>query len=110
IGGGPHVSTSNPILRPGAPPAPHLEKIERGLYVPDPMGFGVNGGTRDYSPGAGGFWVERRGRAVPGGAGTIAAQLDDLWKRVDGMGDDLDTRSSTQCPTFRVSHMTVSGT
>ena len=110
IGGGPHVSTSNLILRPGQTPAHDLEKLERGLYVTDLMGFGFNGVTGDYSQGAAGFWIERGERAFPVSEITVSANFDDLWKGVDALGDDLDTRSSVQCPTIRVAKMTVGGT
>ena len=110
IGGGPHVSTSNLILRPGKTPARDLEKLERGLYVTDLMGFGFNGVTGDYSQGAGGFWIERGERAFPVSEITVSANFDDLWRGIDALGDDLDTRSSIQCPTIRVAKMTVGGT
>jgi len=109
IGGGPHVSTSNLILRPGRTPAGELEKLDRGLYVTDLMGFGFNAVTGDYSQGAAGFWIERGERAFPVSEITISANFDDLWKGVDALGDDLDTRSSVQTPTFRVAKMTVAG-
>jgi PmbA protein len=109
IGGGPHVSTSNLILRPGRTPAAALEKLDRGLYVTDLMGFGFNGVTGDYSQGATGFWIEKGERAFPVSEITISANFDDLWKGIDGLGDDLDTRSSIQCPTFRVGRITVAG-
>jgi PmbA protein len=40
---------------------------------------------------------------------TISLNLDDLLKRIDAVGDDLDLRSSTASPTFRVSAMTIAG-
>jgi len=110
VGGGPHVSTSNLILRPGRTPPADLEKLERGLYVTDLMGFGFNPVTGDYSQGAGGFWIERGERAYPVSEITISANFDDLWKGIDAVADDLDTRSSVQVPTFRVGRMTVAGT
>ncbi|HXI56227.1 MAG TPA: metallopeptidase TldD-related protein [Polyangia bacterium] len=110
VGGGPHVSTSNLILRPGKTPAAALEKLERGLYVTELMGFGFNPVTGDYSQGAGGFWIENGERVHPVSEVTVSANFDDLWKKVDGLGDDLDTRSSVQTPTIRVSKMTVAGT
>jgi PmbA protein len=109
IGGGPHVSTSNLILRAGRTPARDLENLERGLYVTDLMGFGFNGVTGDYSQGAAGFWIERGERAFPVSEITVSANFDDLWKGVDGVGDTLDVRSSIQCPTIRVAKMTVGG-
>lgn len=110
IGGGPHVSTSNLILRPGKTPAADLERIERGLYVTELMGFGFNPVTGDYSQGAGGFWIENGARMFPVSEVTVSANFDDLWKNVDALGDDLDTRSSVQVPTMRVARMTVAGT
>jgi PmbA protein len=109
VGGGPHVGVSNLILRPGRTPAAEIERLDRGLYVTDLMGFGFNGATGDYSQGAGGFWIERGERAFPVTEITVSLGFDDLWKRVDAIGDDLDTRSSVQCPTFRVSEMMIAG-
>jgi PmbA protein len=110
IGGGPHVGTSNLILRAGRTPAADLEKVERGLYVTELMGFGFNPVTGDYSQGAGGFWIEKGERVQPVSEITVSAAFDDLWKGIDALGDDLDVRSSIQCPTFRVAKMTIGGT
>jgi len=109
VGGGPHVSTSNFILRPGRTAPGDLEKIDRGLYVTDLMGFGFNGVTGDYSQGASGFWIDKGERAYPVSEITISAGFDDLWKGIDALGSDLDARSSVQCPTFRVAKMTIAG-
>ena len=109
VGGGPHVSTSNLILRAGKTPAAELERLPRGLYVTELMGFGFNAVTGDYSQGAGGFWIENGERAFPVSEITISANFDDLWKGVDAVGDDPDKRSSIQVPTFRVAQMTIAG-
>jgi PmbA protein len=109
VGGGPHVTTSNVILRPGKVSPVSLEDVERGLYVTDLMGFGFNAVTGDYSQGAQGFWIENGRRVHPVTEITVSANFDDLWKNVDGLADDLDTRSSVQVPTLRVAKMTVAG-
>jgi PmbA protein len=109
IGGSPHVGVSNLILRAGRTPAADLEKIDRGLYVTDLMGFGFNAVTGDYSQGAGGFWIERGERIYPVTEITVSANFDALWKGIDAIGDDLDTRSSVQCPSFRVGTMMIAG-
>jgi PmbA protein len=109
VGGGPHVTTSNLILRPGATPAAELERLPRALYVTDLMGFGFNGVTGDYSQGAGGFWIEGGERVFAVSEITVSANFDDLWKRVDALGDDLDTRSSVQTPSMRVTSMMIAG-
>jgi PmbA protein len=111
VGGGPHVSTSNLILRPGRTPARELERLDRGLYVTSLMGFGFNPVTGDFSQGAAGFWIEGGERAFPVSEITVSAKnFDVLWKGIDAIGDDLDTRGSVQTPTIRVAKMTVAGT
>jgi PmbA protein len=110
VGGGPHVTTSNFILRAGRVDPKEIERIEQGLYVTDLMGFGFNSVTGDYSQGANGFWIEKGERAYPVSEITISSSFDDLWKGIDALGSDLDTRSSVQCPTFRVGRMTIAGT
>ena len=110
IGGSPHVTTSNFILRAGKTPARHLEQVERALYVTELMGFGFNAVTGDFSQGAGGFWIEKGERIHPVSEITISANFDDLWKGIDAIGDDPDTRSSVVSPSFRVAKMTIAGT
>jgi PmbA protein len=110
VGGGPHVTTSNFILRAGRTAPAEIERVEQGLYVTDLMGFGFNSVTGDYSQGANGFWIDKGERAYPVSEITISSSFDDLWKGIDALGSDLDTRSSVQCPTFRVGRMTIAGT
>ncbi len=110
LGGGPHVTTSNFILRPGKSSAQEAANLPRGLYVTELMGFGFNPVTGDFSQGAAGFWIENGDRAFPVSEVTISVNFDDLWRGVDAVADDLDTRSSVQCPTFRVARVTVAGT
>jgi PmbA protein len=110
IGGSPHVTTSNFMLLPGTTPAKELiAGIERGLYVTEMMGFGFNEVTGDFSRGAAGFLIERGQLVAPVSEVTISAHFNDLWQRIDAVGDDLDRRSSTMSPSFRVSRMTVAG-
>jgi PmbA protein len=110
VGGGPHVSISNFILRPGKTTAAEVRKVDRGLLVTELMGFGFNPVTGDFSQGAGGFWLENGERAFPVSEITISVDFDDLWKGIDAIADDLDTRSAVQCPSFRVAKVTVAGT
>jgi len=74
------------------------------------MGFGFNAVTGDYSQGAAGFWIENGERTFPVSEVTISVNFDDLWKGIDAVADDIDRRSSVQCPTFRVARVTVAGT
>jgi PmbA protein len=109
IGGGPHVSTTNLILRPGKTSKEALEQVAEGFYITSLMGFGFNGATGDFSQGASGFWIKNGVRVFPVSEVTISSSFDSLWKNVDALGDDLDTRSSVQVPSFRVSQMTIAG-
>jgi PmbA protein len=109
VGGGPHVSTSNFILLAGKTPPAELERLPQGLYVTDLMGFGFNPVTGDWSQGANGFWIDNGSRVHPVSEVTISINFDDLWKSIDGVGNDLDTRSSVQSPSLRVSRITVAG-
>jgi PmbA protein len=108
--GGVGPSTTNLILQPGKQSVEQLlNSTERAFYVTDMMGFGFNAVTGDFSRGASGFWIERGERKFPVSEVTISLNLDEILKRIDGIADDLDLRTSICTPTFRVSGMTVAG-
>src|SRR5262249_55148333 len=110
VGGSPHTSSTNFMLLAGPTPAADiLRSTERGLYVPDMMGFGFNPVTGDFSRGAAGFWIERGELAWPVSEATLSANFDQLWQSIDAVGNDLVLRTSVSTPTFRVSRMTVAG-
>ena len=46
---------------------------------------------------------------IPVSEVTISLNVDELWKRIDAVGSDLDLRTATASPTIRVSKMTVAG-
>jgi PmbA protein len=103
-------STTNFILQPGTDSNEAIVKgTKKGLYVTDMMGFGFNAVTGDFSRGASGFWIENGELAFPVSEVTISLNVDELWKRVDAIGSDLDLRTATAAPTIRVSKMTVGG-
>lgn len=111
IGGRPSPSATNFHLLAHSTPADRLvADVESGLYVTNMMGFGFNPATGDFSRGAEGFWIEKGQKSYPVGEITISANFKDLWSRIDGIGDDLDPKTSFACPTFRVSRMTIAGT
>jgi len=110
VGGAPHVTTSNFVLQKGTTRAADvIGGVARGLYVTEMMGFGFNAVTGDFSRGAGGFLIENGKLGRPVSEITIGANFNDLWHGIDAVGDDLDMRSSTACPTFRVAKMMVAG-
>jgi PmbA protein len=105
------ASTSNFVLGPGATTHDALVgKTERGLYVTDMMGFGFNALTGDFSRGASGFWIENGELAFPVSEVTISSNLDAMLNGIDDIADDLDFKTSTASPTFRVASMTIAGT
>lgn len=111
VGGNPGPTTSNLIMEPGTISRDELlRQTPRGLYVTSLMGFGFNPVTGDFSRGAQGFWIENGELTFPVSEVTIAANFDEILKRIDLVANDLQLRSATAAPTFRVSHMTLAGT
>jgi PmbA protein len=110
VGGAPGPTTSNLLLEPGKTSAGEIVGgVKNGFYVTEMMGFGFNPVTGDFSRGAAGRWIENGELTVPVAEVTISANLDALLKGIDAVGDDVDRRSSTMVPTFRVSEMTIAG-
>jgi PmbA protein len=110
VAGGPSVGASNLFLEPGdATPDEILAGVERGLYVTDLIGFGVNLVSGDYSQGAVGHWIEKGTLTHPVHEVTIAGNLKEMLKDIDAVGSDLVFRGSVAAPTLRIGRMTVSG-
>ena len=108
--GGIGPSTSNLVLEQGAISRDELvADTSHGLYVTSMMGFGFNAVTGDFSRGASGFLIKDGELADPVSEVTISLNLDQLFQRIDAVADDLDLRTSTASPTFRVSSMTLAG-
>ncbi|HKQ69038.1 MAG TPA: metallopeptidase TldD-related protein [Polyangiaceae bacterium] len=109
-GGGVGASTTNFVCQAGDLTNQEIiAKTERGLYVTEMMGFGFNAVTGDFSRGASGFWIENGELTHPVSEVTISQNLDEMLKRIDLVGSDLDWRSSTVAPTIRIASMTVAG-
>ena len=109
-GAGVGASTTNFVLQPGTDSNAAIVKgTKRGLYVTEMMGFGFNAITGDFSRGAAGFWIENGELAYPVSEVTISLNVDDLFKSIDAIGDDLDLRTATASPTLRVAKMTIAG-
>jgi len=110
VAGGPSVGAANLYLEAGpTPPEEIIGGVERGLYVTDLIGFGVNLVSGDYSQGAAGHWIEKGRLVHPVHEVTIAGNLRDMLRDVDAVGNDLEFRGSVAAPTLRVCRMTVSG-
>jgi PmbA protein len=110
VGGGPSVGAGNLSFEPGpTPPEQIVGEVERGLYVTDLIGFGIDLVSGDYSQGAVGHWIEKGRLVHPVHEVTIAGNLQQMLLDVDRVGSDLVWRSSSAAPTLRIRRMTVSG-
>ncbi|HTH28115.1 MAG TPA: TldD/PmbA family protein [Sphingobium sp.] len=108
-GGSPGAGTSNVHLAPGsASPGDLMADIERGIYVTELIGQGVNPVTGDYSRGAAGFLIEK-GHIGPAVAEiTIAGNLLDMFAHLVA-ANDLEFRYGINVPTLRIDGMTIAG-
>lgn len=104
------AGTSNFFLQPGALSRDEIiASTPRGLYVTGMMGFGFNAVTGDFSRGAHGWWIEDGKFAFPVSEVTISLNFSDLFASIDAVGNDLEFKSGTASPTFRVGKMTIAG-
>ena len=110
VAGGPSVGAGNLYFEPGATSAEAIVgSVDRGLYVSDLIGFGVDLVSGDFSQGAAGHWIEKGQLSFPVHEVTIAGNLKQMLLDVDAVGSDLVFRGSSASPTLRVKRMTVSG-
>jgi PmbA protein len=109
-GGGVGVSTTNLYLAPGTEsPEALIRSVKSGLYVTELIGFGVNGVTGDYSRGAVGLWIDNGELAYPVEEITVAGNLLEMFRAVEGVGNDLVFRDRTAAPTLLIGRMVVAG-
>jgi PmbA protein len=110
VAGGPGVGASNLYFEAGERKAEDIVgEVDRGLYVTDLIGFGVDLVSGDFSQGAAGHWIENGRFVHPVHEITIAGNLKQILLDVDAVGSDLVFRGSSAAPTLRVKKMTISG-
>ena len=108
--GNPGISTHNLYLPAGGlTPEQILAEIPQGLYLTEFLGRGVNMVTGDYSRGASGLWIENGELTYAVQEITIAGNLKEMFHNITAIGNDLEFRSSTACPTLRIDGMTIAG-
>jgi len=106
----PSVAPTNCHIVPGLySPEQIIRSVDRGLYVTEMIGFGVNLVTGDYSRGAVGMWIDNGELAYPVEEITIAGNLKDMLQQIEMIGDDLEWRASVVAPTLKIARMTVAG-
>jgi PmbA protein len=86
-----------------------IRKLDRGLFVTELMGQGLNLVTGDYSRGAAGFWVEGGSIAYPVQEVTIAGNLRTMLGDAVALGADEYTGGGKTAGSLLLSRMTVAG-
>src|SRR5579872_533321 len=110
LAGNPGIRPGNFFLQKGLrSPKEIIADVKQGLYVTELLGFGVNLVTGDFSRGASGIWIENGEFAYPVEEITIAGNLQDMYKNIVEVGNDLEFRGSSAAPTIRVDGMTIAG-
>ncbi len=110
VSGNASVGPGNFYIEKGSQtPAGIIRQVQRGLYVTELIGSGVNIVTGDYSCGAFGLWIENGELAYPVSEITIAGNLRPMLEGVEAVGDDLEFRGPLASPTLLIREMTISG-
>jgi PmbA protein len=104
------IGPTNFYLRSGEyTPEEIVSSTERGLYVVELIGFGVNTVTGDYSRGAVGLWVENGKFVHAVQEVTIASNLRDMLNNIEMVGSDVTFLGAIAAPTLKIRSMVVSG-
>lgn len=110
VGEPPGVAPTNFYLSPGPYSSREIiATVEKGFYVTELIGFGVNLVTGDYSRGAAGLWIDKGELAHAVEEVTIAGNLKEMLLNIEMVGNDLEMRDRTSAPTVKISRMTVAG-
>ncbi len=110
LAGNPGISTHNLYLPAGeSAPEEIVAAIPQGLYLTEFLGRGINMVTGDYSRGASGLWIENGELTYAVQEITVAGNLKEMFRNITAIGNDLEFRSSTACPTLRIDGLTIAG-
>lgn len=105
----PSPGSTNLYLAPGKTArADLIGSVERGFYVTELIGQGVNPVTGDYSRGAAGFWIENGALSYPVSEVTVAGNLKAMFASLEP-ASDLEFRYAVNAPTVRIDGMTIAG-
>jgi len=110
LAGNAGIGHGNFFAEKGVPtPEQIVAGVSNGFYVTELIGFGVNIVTGDYSRGAAGLWIRNGELAYAVSEVTIAGNLKEMLLGLEGVGADLEFRSSIASPTLKIGEMTVGG-
>ncbi len=108
-GGSQNLTLQSRLTAPGDDLDAMLRKLDRGLFVIELMGQGVNYVTGDYSRGAAGFWVENGRIAYPVHEITIAGNMRDMLKGIVAVGADSYTLGGKTIASVLIERMKIAG-
>lgn len=86
-----------------------LQQMQHGLLLTELMGQSVDLTTGNYSQGAFGFWVEKGEIQYPVEEITVASNLKDMFKRIQYIGNDIDSRSNIKTGSILIENMIIAG-
>ena len=86
-----------------------VESIDNGILVTELMGSGANMLTGDYSRGAFGYLIENGKISYPVTNFTIASNMIEMFKNIEGIGNDYYLNSKIKCGSLMINDMTVGG-
>ena len=101
-------STNVQVFGGNQSPDELVKGVERGLFVTEMMGQGLNALTGDYSRGAAGFLIEQGRISRPVQAMTIAGSMQTIFKTLI-LANDMDMQGSLHAPSVKVPHMSIAG-
>jgi PmbA protein len=106
----PGIGAHNFYLAPGGLTAEEIVKgTDKGLYVLQTIGFGVDSESGGFSIGASGVWVEGGKIVAPVARVTVASSMLEMLGGIDAVAGDLVLDRGMSCPTFRIKEMMIGG-
>jgi PmbA protein len=106
----PGIGVHNLYVEAGqSTPQQIIQSTNKGLWVKEVTGYGINPVTGNFSGGASGLWIENGVVKHPVKGLTIAGNASDILNAIDMMGNDLDLTRARTSPTFRVAEMQIGG-
>lgn len=106
----PGIGPHNFIMAAGTSKVDDLVRAtDRGLWLKEVTGYGINSVNGNFSGGAAGFWIEGGKVAFPVKGLTVAGTADEILNGLDMVADDLDLRRGTAAPTFRIRLLQIGG-
>jgi PmbA protein len=108
-GGSHNLKLVSSLTAPGDDLPAMLGRLQRGLFVTELMGQGVNYVTGDYSRGAAGYWVEHGEIVHPVHEVTIAGSLREMLMGIVAVGADAYTTGTKTIGSVLIERMKIAG-